>query len=67
MLTSQTQQERKQKQTQTPDDLLTNDLKIVGHALEMLMKSLEKVDENDKLAKLNETTISDNNGGRIAL
>ena len=39
----------------------------VGDNLAELMKALQDVDENDKLAKLNETTISDNNGGRITL
>jgi hypothetical protein len=39
----------------------------VGVKLAELMKLLEGVDENSALAKLNETTISDNNGGRIAL
>lgn len=39
----------------------------VGVKLAELMKLLEDVDENSALAKLNETTISDNNGGRIAL
>ena len=39
----------------------------VGAKLLELMKVLEGVDENNKLAKLNETTISDNNGGRIEL
>jgi hypothetical protein len=39
----------------------------VGVKLAELMKLLEGIDENDALAKLNETTISDNNGGRIAL
>lgn len=39
----------------------------VGVKLAELMKLLEDVDENGALAKLNETTISDNNGGRIAL
>lgn len=39
----------------------------IGADLAELMKALENVDENDKLAKLNETTISDNNGGRIQL
>ncbi len=44
-----------------------NSEKNVGDSLVELMKKLESVDENDKLAKLNETTINDNNGGRIAL
>lgn len=39
----------------------------VGVKLAELMKLLEDVDENGALAKLNETTIRDNNGGRIAL
>jgi hypothetical protein len=39
----------------------------VGVKLAELMKLLESVDENSALAKLNETTISDNNGGRITL
>lgn len=38
-----------------------------GQTLAMLMKLLQGVDENDSLAQLNETTISDNNGGRITL
>jgi hypothetical protein len=32
-----------------------------------LIELLQKIDEHGKLAKLNETTISDNNGGRIEL
>jgi hypothetical protein len=32
-----------------------------------LVIALESIDEHGKLAKLNETTISDNNGGRIRL
>lgn len=38
-----------------------------GQTLAELMKLLLDVDEKDKLAQLNETTISDNNGGRITL
>lgn len=38
-----------------------------SESLAKLMKALANVNENDKLAQLNETTISDNNGGRIAL
>ena len=32
-----------------------------------LIELLQKIDEHSKLAKLNETSISDNNGGRIQL
>lgn len=32
-----------------------------------LIELLQSIDENGNLAKLNETTISDNNGGRIEL
>jgi hypothetical protein len=32
-----------------------------------LIEALKKIDENGKLAKLNAVSISDNNGGRIAL
>ncbi len=32
-----------------------------------LIELLQKIDEHGKLAKLNETSISDNNGGRIQL
>jgi hypothetical protein len=32
-----------------------------------LIELLQKIDENGTLAKLNETSISDNNGGRIQL
>jgi hypothetical protein len=32
-----------------------------------LIELLQKIDEHGKLAKLNETTISDNDGGRIEL
>lgn len=39
----------------------------VGKTLAELVKVLENIDDNDKLAELNETTISDNNGGRILL
>jgi hypothetical protein len=37
------------------------------NALAELIELLEQVDLNNPLAKLNETTISDNNGGRIEL
>ncbi|MBP6005390.1 hypothetical protein KA531_00575 [Candidatus Saccharibacteria bacterium] len=36
-------------------------------ALLELLKALESVDMESPLAELNETTISDNNGGRIHL
>jgi len=36
-------------------------------ALFELLKALESVDMESPLAQLNETTISDNNGGRIEL
>lgn len=39
----------------------------LGKTLAELVKVLENVDDNDKLSRLNETTISDNNGGRIEL
>lgn len=39
----------------------------VGEIIAELMEMLKNTDENGKLAKLNETTISDNNGGRIEL
>ncbi len=32
-----------------------------------LVEALQKIDTNASLAKLNETSISDNNGGRIVL
>jgi len=32
-----------------------------------LIETLQKIDVNDTLAKLNATSISDNNGGRIQL
>lgn len=38
-----------------------------GQNLAELLKLLQVVNEKDKLAQLNETTISDNNGGRITL
>lgn len=38
-----------------------------NNELVQLMKVLENVDENEAMAKRNETTISDNNGGRIEL
>ena len=38
-----------------------------GQTLAELMKLLQEVDEKSTLAQLNETTISDNNGGRITL
>lgn len=38
-----------------------------GQTLAELMKLLQGVDEDGSLAQLNETTISDNNGGRITL
>lgn len=38
-----------------------------GQTLATLMKLLLGIDEENPLAQLNETTISDNNGGRITL
>jgi hypothetical protein len=38
-----------------------------GLILAKLMKTLEAIDLNSLTAKLNETSISDNNGGRILL
>ncbi len=38
-----------------------------GESLSELMDELQDVDENAPDASLNETTISDNNGGRIEL
>jgi hypothetical protein len=38
-----------------------------GFALVTLIEELRKVELDSPLAKLNETTISDNNGGRIEL
>ena len=35
--------------------------------LVMLVETLMNINEDTPLAKLNETTISDNNGGRISL
>ena len=45
---------------QLPDDNRTN-------SLIALIEELQKIDLNSPIAKLNETTISDNNGGRIEL
>lgn len=63
-----------QKGTSVSDNALHNvlsnqnlELTVVGDSLAELIKALGNVDENDKLAELNETTISDNNGGRIQL
>lgn len=39
----------------------------ISEYLAELLSTLEDVDENDKLATLNESSISDNNGGRIVL
>lgn len=39
----------------------------VGLMLAELIKLLEKIDTNSPMAKLNETSISDNNGSRIQL
>lgn len=39
----------------------------VGNNLVNVMEVLQKIDLDDPLAKLNETSISDNNGGRIEL
>jgi len=46
---------QKQKHTHIDDGLVE------------LMEVLEEINENSPLAKLNSTTISDNNGGRIHL
>ena len=35
--------------------------------LAKLMEELQNIDLNSHMAKLNETTVSDNNGGRIEL
>jgi hypothetical protein len=45
---------------QLPDDNQTD-------SLIALLDEFKKVDLNSPMAKLNETTISDNNGGRIEL
>lgn len=45
----------KSKQTNTDDGLI------------LYIEALEEIDENNPLAKLNATSISDNNGGRILL
>jgi hypothetical protein len=47
--------------------LPSNEEAEVGLMLSELMKVLEAIDVNDPKAKLNETSISDNNGGRILL
>ncbi len=39
----------------------------VGLMLAELVKLIEKIDTNSPMAKLNETSISDNNGSRIQL
>ena len=46
---------KKTEQTNVDDGLLE------------LVEALEEIDENSPLAKLNATSISDNNGGRIFL
>ena len=58
-----------QQSTDTPVTklLLSTEEVEVGLMLSELMKALEAVDVNDPKAKLNETSISDNNGGRILL
>jgi hypothetical protein len=55
------------KQNNLSDKLLVTEEVEVGLMLSELMKVLEAVDVNDPKAKLNETSISDNNGGRILL
>jgi hypothetical protein len=74
MLTSKTHLEKSQKQTlnnieiKKIDGFLGKDYQSnIGNTLSMLIKLLESVDDNDKLSKLNQITISDNNGGRIIL
>lgn len=49
----------------TPDTLIAQEPEI--DALSELLELLEQVDLGSPLATLNETTISDNNGGRIEL
>lgn len=39
----------------------------IGYVLFRLMEALKAIDEETNLAELNETSISDNNGGRIQL
>ena len=58
-----------QQSTDTPVTklLLSTEEVEVGLMLSELMKALEAVDVNDPKAKLNETSISDNNGGCILL
>jgi len=55
------------KQDSLSDKLLVIEEAEVGLMLSDLMKALEAVNLNDPKAKLNETSISDNNGGRIRL
>jgi hypothetical protein len=51
--------------TKTPSQTLEES--ECGLVLAELMKALEEIDLNSPTAKLNETTMSDNNGGRIWL
>jgi hypothetical protein len=55
--------------TDTPvtKTLLSTEEAEVGLMLSELMEALEAIDVNDPKAKLNKTSISDNNGGRILL
>jgi hypothetical protein len=49
------------------DKLLEQKQVNTGDELAKLMKILESIDEDAVLAELNETTIGDNNAGRIEL
>lgn len=49
------------------DKLLSHEELGIGLMLSELVKLLEKIDTNSPMAKLNETSISDNNGSRIQL
>jgi hypothetical protein len=51
--------------TKTPSQ--TSEEAECGLMLAKLVKALEAVDLDSPTAKLNETTMSDNNGGRILL
>lgn len=46
---------------------LTSKQTNIDDGLVKFMEALEEIDENGPLAKLNATSISDNNGGRVLL
>ena len=62
-----TQQSQSNNQSQDPQQTVSTVDSNTVQALSQLMEELQSIDINSPEAKLNETSISDGNGGRIDL